>query len=124
MDNKTATKLLVKRRPRLSYAQWLDHFSCWQKSDQTQEAYCGAHQLSLPSFKKHRSRSQQETKSEREREIKKAAKTATHFVPLQLTPSVSPAASDIEFIFRSGVVMKIPATSSLRSVLKSLEDYL
>lgn len=106
--------------PRLLFVQWLEHFQVWQSSDQTVEEYCQLNHLSVKAFKKQYNRSRREAAQTNGTTL--SALTAKQFAPVTLVGASSTSA--IEFIFRSGVVMKIPASSSLPAVLKSLEAYL
>jgi hypothetical protein len=94
MHNKSSSEVTVKRK-RLVYAQWLEHFSAWKASDQTQKAYCLSHNLSLQAFKKHYARHRRH-----QSENKITPFLDPLFIPVQLTSSVE--AERIEFIFRSG----------------------
>ena len=114
MQNKKSTAIIPKRRA-LLYAQWLEHFASWQVSGQTKQAYCLSNNLSFDAFKKQFSRSRQTTKRVQQR-------PSEHFIPVQLIDV--PISQAIEFIFTSGVVMKIASSAPLHSVLKSLEAYL
>lgn len=113
MQSKKSTAIIPKRRA-LLYTQWLEHFACWQKSGQSRESYCLSNNLSIGAFKKQYSRSQQTKKG--------VQRSSGNFVPVQLIDT--PAFGAIEFIFTSGVVMKISSSAPLHSVLKSLEAYL
>ena len=113
MQNKKSTAIMPKRRV-LLYEQWLEHFACWQKSGQSRESYCLSNNLSIGAFKKQHARSRQTKKG--------VQRSPINFVPVQLMDA--PASQAIEFIFTSGVVMKISSSAPLHSVLKSLEAYL
>lgn len=105
------------KRPRIIYAQWLDYFSSWQASGQTQETYCLRQDLSLKAFKKHYRRYQKTEKIGVD-----VAASATPFIPVEL---INERRSDVvEVIFRSGLTMKIPSHVSLASLLKSMKPYL
>jgi hypothetical protein len=116
MHNKNSLAVTVKRT-RLVYAQWLEHFSAWTASGQTQQAYCLSQNLSLQAFKKHYARHRRH-----QNENKITPPLDPLFIAVKLTRPVE--TERIEFIFRSGVILKIPASVSLKSMLKSLEHYL
>ena len=114
MQNKKSTAIIPKRRA-LLYAQWLEHFASWEVSGQTKQAYCLSNNLSFDAFKKQFSRSRQTTK-------RVQSQSSKYFTPVQLIDT--PASRAIEFVFTSGVVVKISSSAPLHSVLKSLEAYL
>lgn len=114
MQNKEAIKVISKRK-RLLYSEWLKHFYCWQASGQTKQAYCIAHNISFEAFKKQYSVRNKESK-------KIVEKSPCAFVPVQL--SNEPITQVIELIFPSGVLIKIPSSLPLPSVIKSVKNYL
>ena len=122
MQGKKTNKELTKKHPRLFYEEWLKHFAVWQASGESQANYCERHNLSLKAFKKQYSRSRQEGALAKNENTVSTPKPAGNFVPVKLVGAS--AITAIEFIFRSGVVMKIPYSCCLSSVLNSLEDYL
>ena len=117
-DEKTDDVII--KRPNVLYARWLEHFAVWQESDQTEEAYCALHNLSVKAFKKQYARYKRASFLSSNTNPQESP--AKNFASVKLIGSSVPSA--IEFIFRSGVVMKIPPSVSLPSILKSLEAYL
>ena len=113
MQHKESTPRAPKRRP-LLYAEWLEHFTSWKASGQTQQAYCLSNNLSLVAFIKQYSRKKKTEKI--------TPQSTGNFLPVQLIDT--PVSQPIELIFRSGMVMKIPSSVPFDSVLKSLKSYL
>jgi hypothetical protein len=114
------TDEVINKRSNVMYARWREHFSAWKEGDQTEEAYCAAHNLSVKAFKKQYLRYKRELFLSSNPNLQESS--AKNFAPVKLIGSSVPSA--IELIFRSGVVMKIPSSVSLPSILNSLEAYL
>ncbi len=123
MQGKKTNEEIIKR-PRLFYEKWLKHFAAWQASGESEAKYCARYNLSLKAFKKHywRSRKEKALTENSGGSVVSRPQPAGNFAPVKLV-GVSTTAT-IEFIFRSGVVMKVPSSASLVAVLKSLEIYL
>lgn len=117
-DEKTDDVII--KRPNVMYARWLEHFAVWQESDQTEEAYCALHNLSVKAFKKQYSRYKRA--SSLSSSTNPQGSPTKNFASVKLIGPSVPSA--IELIFRSGVVMKIPASVPLTSILQSLSSYL
>ena len=115
MHNKNSSTTPIKRQ-RLLHTQWLEHFSAWNTSGQTQQAYCLSQNFSLQAFKKHYARYRNQLKN------KMLQASEPLFIPVQLTDTAE--SEHMEFIFRSGVILKIPSSVSLKTTLESLEPYL
>lgn len=115
-----ATDEVIIKRPNVMYARWLEHFAVWQAGDQTEEAYCALHNLSVKAFKKQYSRYKRASSLSSNTNPQESP--TKNFASVKLIGSSVSCA--IEFIFRSGVVMKIPSQALLPSILKSLEAYL
>ena|SRR3989338_3215699 len=105
----------ARRRPRLLHSQWLIHIDHCERAKLSHEAYCEQNDLSLKAFKKHYWRSQR----------KKMLKTSAteSFVPVALSQSVSKESEHYEIQFPRGVLLKIPRSTSLTAIIKSLKGY-
>jgi hypothetical protein len=75
--------------------------------------YCLSNNLFFDAFKKQFSRSRQTTK-------RVQSQSSKYFTPVQLIDT--PASQAIEFVFTSGVVVKISSSAPLHSVAKKKAD--
>lgn len=101
------------RAPRILHRKWLEHIERCTDSGQSAAHYCAAHHLSLHSFRTHdwRRRKASET-------------TTTNFLPVKIVHEPRVALSHYEIGFPKGIILRVPNTGTLSSLLKTLEVYL
>jgi hypothetical protein len=103
----------VQKRPYLRHREWLAHINRCHETNMRHEDYCAEHNLSIQSFKKQL--------WEQRRKTRVALPDKNHFIPVTLCDDTQPVESTIEIRFAHGVVLKIPHTTSLSTVVKLLQ---
>jgi len=103
------------RRPRLMHHQWVAHIERCAKTQQTYEAYCQQHDLSIQTLKKHLCRYR------RQKNVKAVA--VESFIPVRVMEASAEVLQHYELSFSKGLLLKIPTSESLVSILKSLRGY-
>lgn len=106
----------ARKHSRLLHSQWLIHMDHCERTKLSHESYCAQNELSLKAFKKHYWR------NERNKSLR--APVSESFVPIALSQSMSQASEHYEVQFSKGILLKIPRSTLLATILKSLKGYI
>jgi len=98
---------------RISHSQWLSHIGACAKQQLNPQEYCEQHGLSLKGFKHHEWLGR-----------RKQTQSSGNFALVNVVNEPVREVSHYELVFPRGVLLRVPATSSLCALLKSLECYL
>lgn len=98
---------------RLRHNQWLSHIACCAKQKLNPKDYCVQQGLSLKGFKQHEWL-----------ERRKQKQTPSNFALVKVVNEPVAVVSHYEIVYPRGVHLRVPTSSPLPTLLKSLEVYL
>jgi len=102
-----------KQRRRMLHSQWLSHIENCAKQQLNREDYCAQYGLSLKNFKQHAWL-----------ERRKNRQTTRNFAEIKIIDEAVLQELPYEIVYPRGVSLRIPASASLSTLLRSLEIYL
>ena len=97
----------------LAHSQWLSHIENYAQGKLSAKEYCVAQGLSLKGFKQHDWL-----------ERRKQKQASCNFALVKVVSEPVAVVSHYEIVFPRGVTLRVPTSSLLPVVLKSLECYL
>jgi hypothetical protein len=101
-----------QQHARISHRQWLQHIANCAKHHLNPKDYCMQHGLSLKGFKHHDWL-----------ERRKQKQTSGNFALVKVVSEPVTVVSHYEIVFPRGVSLRVPTSSTLPAILKSLECY-
>jgi hypothetical protein len=101
------------KQARLLHSQWLNHLEHCAQSHLSAKEYCVQHGLSLKGLKRHDWL-----------ERRKQKQRSGDFALIKVVSEPISVVSHYEIVFPRGVALRVPTSSSLSAILKSLECYL
>ena len=94
----------------LSHSQWLSHIDNCTQSKLSPKEYCAKHGLSVKLFKHHDW-------------LERRKQASGNFALVKVVSEPVTVVSHYEIVFPRGVSLRVPTSSTLPAILKSLECY-
>lgn len=95
----------------LLHSQWLDHIKSCTQSTLSPKEYCAKHGLSVKLFKHHDW-------------LERRKQASNKFAMVKVVNEPVAMVSHYEVVYPRGVSLRVPLSSSLPAILKSLDCYL
>ena len=107
----TKRRYTKPKHARLPHREWLAHIEHCRKNNVSPAMYCAKLGLSLKVFKHHDW-------------LERRKQASSNFALVKVVNEPTAVVSPYEIVFPRGVSLRVPTSSSLCAILKSLEAYL